>query len=107
MGQEVGGAGRRGKADAVGNAGGVRAEGGRAFCAGLDTKKPDGQAADVWNHEDPGELLSPEWQQVWKPVVCAVQGMCTAGALYFVNESDIVIASPEATFFDSDRKSVV
>src|SRR3546814_5087225 len=27
--------------------------------------------------------------------------MCTAGALYFVNESDIVIASPEATFFDS------
>src|SRR3546814_7081133 len=79
----------------------LRAEGDRAFCAGLDTKKPYGQPDDVWNHEDPGELLSPKWQQVWKPVVCAVQGMCTAGALYFVNESDIVIASPEATFFDS------
>jgi enoyl-CoA hydratase/carnithine racemase len=38
---------------------------------------------------------------VWKPVVCAVQGICTAGAFYFVNEADIVICSPEATFFDS------
>ena len=79
----------------------LRAEGDRAFCAGLDTSKPYGQPDDVWNHEDPGELLSPKWQQVWKPVVCAVQGICTAGALYFVNESDIVICSPEATFFDS------
>jgi enoyl-CoA hydratase/carnithine racemase len=79
----------------------LRAAGERAFCAGLDTKKPYGQPDDVWNHEDPGELLSPKWQQVWKPVVCAVQGICTGGAFYFVNESDIVICSPEATFFDS------
>ena len=79
----------------------LRAEGDRAFCAGLDTKKPYGQPDDVWNHEDPGELLSPKWQKVWKPVVCAVQGMCTAGAFYFLNEADIVICSHEATFFDS------
>ena len=79
----------------------LRAAGDRAFCAGLDTKKPYGQPDDIWNHEDPGELLSPKWQQVWKPVVCAVQGICTAGAFYFLNESDIVICSPEATFFDS------
>jgi enoyl-CoA hydratase/carnithine racemase len=79
----------------------VRAEGDRAFCAGLDTKKPYGQPDDVWNHEDPGELLSPKWQKVWKPVVCAVQGMCTAGAFYLVNEADIVICSSDATFFDS------
>jgi enoyl-CoA hydratase/carnithine racemase len=79
----------------------LRAEGDRAFCAGLDTKKPYGQPDDVWNHEDPGELLSPKWQQVWKPVVCAVQGICTAGAFYFVNEADIVICSDDATFFDS------
>lgn len=79
----------------------LRAAGERAFCAGLDTKSSYGQPDDVWNHEDPGELLSPKWQKVWKPVVCAVHGICTAGALYFVNESDIVICSPEATFFDS------
>lgn len=79
----------------------LRAAGDRAFCAGLDTRQSYGQPEDVWNHEDPGELLSPKWQQVWKPVVCAVQGLCTAGAFYFVNESDIVICSPQATFFDS------
>jgi enoyl-CoA hydratase/carnithine racemase len=27
--------------------------------------------------------------------------MCTAGAFYFVNESDVVICSSDATFFDS------
>ena len=79
----------------------LRAAGDRAFCAGLDTKKSYGQPDDVWNHEDPGELLSPKWQQVWKPVVCAVHGICTAGAFYFLNEADIVIASDDATFFDS------
>jgi len=79
----------------------LRAAGDRAFCAGLDTKKPYGQPDDVWNHEDPGELLSPKWQKVWKPVVCAVHGLCTAGALYFLNEADLVICSDDATFFDS------
>jgi enoyl-CoA hydratase/carnithine racemase len=79
----------------------VRAAGDRAFCSGLDMKKPYGQPDDVWNHEDPGELLSPKWQHVWKPVVCAVHGICTAGAFYLLNEADIVICSEDATFFDS------
>ena len=79
----------------------LRAAGDRAFSAGLDIKTPYGQPDNVWNHEDPGELLSPKWQKMWKPVVCAVQGMCTAGAFYFVNESDVVICSDDATFFDS------
>ncbi|WUV45577.1 enoyl-CoA hydratase/isomerase family protein [Nocardia vinacea] len=86
--------------DAV-NAVVVRAAGDRAFSAGLDIKKPYGQPASVWHHEDPGEALSPKWQKMWKPVICAVHGMCTAGAFYFVNEADIVICSTEATFFDS------
>jgi enoyl-CoA hydratase/carnithine racemase len=99
--EEVRTAWRRVKDDPEVHATVLRAEGDRAFCAGLDTKKPFGQPDDVWNHEDPGELLSPKWQKVWKPVVCAVQGMCTAGAFYFLNESDIVICSRDATFFDS------
>lgn len=89
------------KLDPAVNAVVLRAEGDRAFSSGLDTKKPYGQPDDVWNHEDPGELLSPKWQKCWKPVICAVQGICTAGAFYFLNEADIVICSPEATFFDS------
>src|SRR6201987_1715185 len=79
----------------------LRAAGTRAFSTGLDIKSPYGQPANVWNHEDPGEALSPKWQKMWKPVVCAVQGMCTAGAFYLINESDVVICSTDATFFDS------
>ncbi|WP_436838621.1 enoyl-CoA hydratase/isomerase family protein [Nocardia nova] len=79
----------------------LRAAGQRAFSAGLDIKSSYGQPASIWHHEDPGELLSPKWQQMWKPVVCAVHGMCTAGAFYFVNESDVVLCSDDATFFDS------
>jgi enoyl-CoA hydratase/carnithine racemase len=60
----------------------LRAAGDRAFSAGLDIKSSYGQ-------------------KMWKPVVCAVQGMCTAGAFYFVNESDVVICAEDATFFDS------
>ncbi|WP_406814667.1 enoyl-CoA hydratase/isomerase family protein [Mycobacterium sp. M23085] len=79
----------------------LRAAGDRAFSAGLDIKTPYGQPENIWNHEDPGELLSPKWQKMWKPVVCAVQGMCTAGGFYFINESDVVICSEDAMFFDS------
>jgi enoyl-CoA hydratase/carnithine racemase len=79
----------------------LRAAGDRAFSAGLDIKESYGQPNNIWNHEDPGEALSPKWQKMFKPVVCAVQGMCTAGAFYFVNEADVVICSEDATFFDS------
>lgn len=79
----------------------LRAAGDRAFSAGLDIKESYGQPDNIWNHEDPGEALSPKWQKMFKPVVCAVQGMCAAGAFYFVNEADVVICSEDATFFDS------
>ena len=64
----------------------LRAAGERAFSAGLDIKSSYGQPDNVWNHEDPGEKLSPKWQKMFKPVVCAVHGMCTAGAFYFVEK---------------------
>ncbi len=99
--EEMAEAWRRVKLDESVHAVVLRAAGTRAFSAGLDITTPYGQPANVWNHGDPGEPLSPKWQKVWKPVVCAVQGMCTAGAFYFINESDVVICSTDATFFDS------
>ena len=99
--EEMARAWRMVKLDESVNAVVLRAAGDRAFSAGLDIKTPYGQPENIWNHEDPGEALSPKWQKMWKPVVCAIRGMCTAGAFYFINESDVVICSEDATFFDS------
>lgn len=38
--------------------------------------------------------------QVWKPVICAVNGVCAGGGLHFVADADIVIAASDATFLD-------
>ena len=45
-------------------------------------------------------MLGPKQHRVWKPVITAVHGMAAGGAMYFINESDIVICSDDATFFD-------
>jgi enoyl-CoA hydratase/carnithine racemase len=54
----------------------------------------------MWNKRDPGERLGPKHNFCWKPVVAAVSGMCAGGAFYWLNESDIVICSDDAEFFD-------
>ena len=79
----------------------LRASGDRAFSTGLDVKEGAWWRDDnIWNHVDPGVRIGPRSNRVWKPVVCAVRGMCAGGGQYLVNESDIVIASDDATFFD-------
>jgi enoyl-CoA hydratase/carnithine racemase len=78
----------------------VRAAGDRAFNTGVDRGDGVVLADNVWSRIDPGVQLSPKANHVWKPVVCAVQGMCAGGAFYFVNDADIVICSESATFFD-------
>jgi enoyl-CoA hydratase/carnithine racemase len=79
----------------------LRAAGDRAFCTGMDVQEgPWWSDVSVFHQEDPGAILGPKSQKVWKPVVTAVHGMAAGGAFYFLNESDIVICSEDATFFD-------
>jgi E-phenylitaconyl-CoA hydratase len=79
----------------------LRAAGDRAFCTGIDMSEgPWWNGQSVWNQEDPGVLLGPKQHRVWKPVIAAVHGMAAGGGMYFINESDIVICSDDATFFD-------
>ncbi|WP_308161258.1 enoyl-CoA hydratase/isomerase family protein [Dietzia psychralcaliphila] len=79
----------------------LRANGERAFCTGVDLSEgPWWSHLNRWNQEDPGTSLGPRSHKVWKPVICAVQGMAAGGAMYFINECDIVICSEDATFFD-------
>jgi enoyl-CoA hydratase/carnithine racemase len=51
-------------------------------------------------YNEPGEFINPKQNDLWKPVIAAVNGMACAGALYMLGESDIVIAAEHATFFD-------
>ncbi|HVW41725.1 MAG TPA: enoyl-CoA hydratase/isomerase family protein [Amycolatopsis sp.] len=79
----------------------LRAAGERAFCTGMDvTEGPWWTELNVWNQDDPGARLGPKHHKVWKPVIAAVHGMAAGGAMYFINEADIVICSDDATFFD-------
>ena len=85
----------------------LAAAGDRAFCTGvdvserLDSDSPFLDRAQPWaEHEDPGRDLSPRRNEVWKPVIAAVHGMCAGGAFYWIADCDIVICSPDATFFD-------
>jgi enoyl-CoA hydratase/carnithine racemase len=50
--------------------------------------------------DDPSEQLGPKSNDMWKPVVAAVNGMACGGAFYMLGEADIIIAADHATFFD-------
>lgn len=78
----------------------VRAAPGRAFSTGVDQREAREPITNVWSVEDPGSFLCPKANACWKPVISAVNGMCAGGAFYILNESDIVICSEDATFFD-------
>ena len=85
----------------------LQAAGDRAFSTGLDVTERT-ESDDPWldrrrpwdEMEDPGRDLSPKRNHLWKPIVAAVQGMCAGGAFYWIAECDIVICTPDATFFD-------
>jgi len=78
----------------------LRAAEGRAFCTGVDRLAEKAAVTNPWNKTDPGRKLGPKSNLVYKPVIVAVHGMCAGGAFYWLNEADIIICSPDATFFD-------
>jgi len=73
----------------------------KAFCVGVDitdyiTLYPE----EPIRERDPGVLVGPKANNVWKPVVTAIHGMCAGGAFYFTNQTDIIICSEDAEFFE-------
>ena len=88
----------------------------KAFCTGIDRQEAIaedylGEAEDLdpiaagpvrtpFMYNDPGVFINPKQNDMWKPVVAAVNGMACGGALYMLGESDIIIAADHATFFD-------
>ena len=82
----------------------VTGAGEKAFCVGADLA----DLPQIDGERGAGTLQSIRWSplqnQVWKPVICAVNGMAVGGGLHFVADSDIVIAAEHATFFDTHVK---
>ena len=87
----------------------------KAFCSGIDREESiqrgylerqkdvphaGGQVSTPYQYNDPGSSINPKTNDLWKPVIAAVNGMACGGALYMLGEVDIIIAAEHATFFD-------
>ncbi|HEX4126107.1 MAG TPA: enoyl-CoA hydratase-related protein [Acidimicrobiales bacterium] len=92
--------------------------GDQAFCTGIDREEAIaedylsnqanretmrslfGPQSTPFQYNDPGVNINPKTNDLWTPVIAAVNGMACGGALYLLGESDIIIAAEHATFFD-------
>ena len=81
----------------------------KAFCTGIDRNEPftaldDGPAlygtSNNFMYDDPGDWLGPKSNDLWKPVIGAVNGMACGGAFYLLGECDVLLAAEHASFFD-------
>jgi enoyl-CoA hydratase/carnithine racemase len=77
---------------------------GTAFCTGLDVVQLARDKPALREHSRrtrDADLRMTAWHLgVWKPVICAVNGICAGGGLHFVADADMVIASSTASFVD-------
>jgi enoyl-CoA hydratase/carnithine racemase len=78
---------------------------GKAFQTGLDvvqlSRNPEALRKQSGRTRR-AELRFTGWHnQVWKPVIAAVNGTCAGGGLHFVADADIVIAASNAHFLDT------
>ncbi|GHE49840.1 enoyl-CoA hydratase/isomerase family protein [Streptomyces capitiformicae] len=80
----------------------VTGTGDRAFCTGLDRNAASTvpQPNSPYSIDDPLLTIGPKSNDLWKPVIAAVNGMACGGAFYLLGESEFIVADPSATFFD-------
>ena len=71
--------------------------GDRAFCTGMDLKEaiPLLTAGDEMGYED---HTKRPFSDIFKPIIAAVNGLCVAGGLEFLQGTDLRIAAEHATF---------
>ena len=75
---------------------------GRAFCAGADAGGLKETAAkSVEERLTYRPRFTPRHCELYKPTICAVNGMCAGAGLHFVADCDIVIAGQSAQFTDT------
>ena len=78
----------------------VTGAGERAFSSGIDLSFVHPQPVSKVVIDDPMLKIGPKTNDLWKPVIAAVNGMACGGAFYILGEVEFIIASDTATFFD-------
>lgn len=78
----------------------VTGAGTRAFCTGIDRSAEVPQPSSPYTIDDPLIAIGPKANDLWKPVVAAVEGMACGGAFYLLGEAEFLVAGEEASFFD-------
>ena len=77
---------------------------GRAFQTGVDVTEIATDGAGMQRYrasvEDFDFHFTSWHNDVWKPVITAVNGICAGGGFHWVADADIVIAASDAQFFD-------
>ena len=77
---------------------------GRAFQTGVDVNEiaTDGEGMQRYRESvEKFDFHFTAWHnEVWKPVITAVNGICAGGGFHWIADSDIVIAASDAQFFD-------
>ncbi|MFG3000065.1 enoyl-CoA hydratase/isomerase family protein [Streptomyces sp. NPDC048340] len=71
-----------------------------AFCTGIDRSAEVPQPASPYSADDPLIAIGPKACDLWKPVIAAVNGMACGGAFYLLGESEFIVSSETATYFD-------
>ncbi|MEU5579629.1 enoyl-CoA hydratase/isomerase family protein [Streptomyces huasconensis] len=78
----------------------VTGAGDKAFCTGIDRAAHVPQPHSPYSIDDPLRTIGPKANDLWKPVIAAVNGMACGGAFYLLGEAEFLVADEHATFFD-------
>jgi enoyl-CoA hydratase/carnithine racemase len=77
---------------------------GAAFQTGLDVAQLAGDREALREQSrrtrDAALRLTAWHNDVWKPVIAAVNGVCAGGGLHFVADADVVVMASDATLLD-------
>jgi enoyl-CoA hydratase/carnithine racemase len=81
----------------------ITGAGDRHFCTGADlTEVADSGPIGAGYGSMRAEVRwSSRQNEIWKPTICAVNGLVAGGGLHFVVDSDIVVAAENAQFLDT------
>jgi enoyl-CoA hydratase/carnithine racemase len=74
--------------------------GDRAFSSGIDLTYEYPQPTSKFMINDDIRFIGPKSNDLWKPVIAAVNGIACGAAFFLLGECEMIIAADSATFFD-------